>query len=212
MSNLRVVMLGPPGAGKGTQSAKLASAFGIDHISTGDILRANKDMETDHGSPGEYMEAGELVPDPVMQEVAEAALGDREAFILDGYPRTIGQAEHLDAVARPDVIIHLSVDREALIERLTGRRVDPETGTNYHVAFDMPDDPAIRDRLIQREDDQPEPVERRLDVYAEETAPLIAYYDDREGYVQIDGNGSPAEVFDAIAAVLADQGAVHAAN
>lgn len=212
MSDLRIVMLGPPGAGKGTQGAKIESAFGIDHVATGDILRANKDMETDHGTPREYMEAGELVPDPVMKEVVEEALGDRDAFVLDGYPRTIEQAEHLDTAARPDLIIHLSVDRSELVDRLSGRRVDPETGTNYHVEFDMPDDPAVRERLIQREDDQPEQVQHRLDVYEEETAPLIDYYEDREGYVEIDGNGTPDEVFSAIEDVLADHGAVQAAE
>lgn len=208
MSDVRIVMLGPPGAGKGTQAAKIESTFGIDHIATGDILRANKDMETDHGTPREYMEAGELVPDPVMKEVAEEALGDRDGFVLDGYPRTLDQAAHLDDVAPPDVILHLSVDREELIDRLSGRRVDPETGTNYHVEFDMPDDPAVRERLIQREDDQPERVRRRLDVYEEETAPVVDFYRDDNGYVRIDGNGPPDEVFAEIEAALAEHGAV----
>ena len=202
MEALRVVMLGPPGAGKGTQGSRIEAELGIDHVATGDILRANKDMETDHGSPREYMEAGELVPDPVMMEVAEAALSDRAGFVLDGYPRTVPQAEHLASVAPPDVILHLDADREELVERLSGRRVDPETGENYHVDFDMPNDPEIRGRLIQREDDRPESVERRLEVYDEQTAPLIEFYESDDGYERIDGNPSPDEVFEDIAATL----------
>ena len=206
MSDVRVVMLGPPGAGKGTQGAKIESTFDIDHVSTGDILRANKDMKTEHGTPREYMEAGELLPDVVMEAVVEEALSGRDSFILDGYPRTIGQAEHLDAVTDLDIVLHLDVDRSELIDRLSGRRVDPETGENYHVEFDMPDNEAVRERLIQREDDQPAKVERRLDVYDEETAPVVEYYVDREEYVKIDGNGSPDEVFEQIAQVIADHG------
>lgn len=202
MGSLRVLPLGPPGAGKGTQSRRISNRYEIPHISTGDMLRENKDMETDHGTPREYMEAGELVPDPVMEQVVEEALADRDGFVLDGYPRTLRQADHLNEVTPLDAIIYLAVDREELIRRLSGRRVDPETGENYHVEFDMPEDPAVRDRLVQREDDAPEKVERRLDVYANETEPVVDQYRSHPGFVEIDGNGSPEAVWTAVTAAL----------
>ncbi len=206
MSSLRVLPLGPPGAGKGTQSRRIAEAYDINHISTGDMLRANKDMETDHGTPGEYMDAGELVPDPVMKAVVEEALSDLDGYVLDGYPRTLEQAEHLESVTDLDAIIYLTVDREELIRRLSGRRVDPETGQNYHVEFDMPDDPAVRERLVQRTDDEPDRVETRLEEYATKTRPVIEHYTDHEAFVEIDGNQSPDEVWEDIDAVLRDVG------
>lgn len=204
MAGLRVLPIGPPGAGKGTQSRRIAEEYDIPHISTGDMLRENKDMETEHGTPGEYMDAGELVPDAVVKRVVEEALSDRDGFILDGYPRTIEQAEHLDSVTSLDAILSIVVDREAIIERLSGRRVDPETGRNYHVEFDMPDDPAIRERLIQREDDQPDQIETRLDEYESKTEPVLEYYRDEAAFVEVDGQQSPDAVYAEIAEVLDD--------
>lgn len=204
MRSLRVLPLGPPGAGKGTQSRRIADAYDVDHVSTGDMLRANKEMETDHGTPGEYMDAGELVPDPVMKAVVEEALSDLDGFVLDGYPRTLEQAEHLESVTDLDAIIYLSVDREELVRRLSGRRVDPETGRNYHVEFDMPDDREIRDRLIQRTDDEPERVETRLEEYAEKTRPVIEHYEDHDAFVEVDGDQPPDEVWADIEDLLED--------
>lgn len=202
MSDLRVLPLGPPGAGKGTQGRRIAAEFDIEHLSTGDILRENKDMQTDHGTPREYMEAGELVPDAVMKDVVEEALAGREGFVLDGYPRTLEQARHLDSLTDLDAIVYLSVGRDELVRRLAGRRVDPETGENYHVDFDMPDDADVRERLIQREDDQPERVKTRLAVYEKETAPVIEHYRDHPGFVEIDGEASPEAVWESIRTAL----------
>ncbi len=202
MSDIRVLPLGPPGAGKGTQSERIAARYDIEHVSTGDMLRANKDMETGHGTPREYMEAGELVPDVVMERVVAEALSSLDGFVLDGYPRTLPQAEHLDNVTTLDAIIYFNVPREELVRRLTGRRVDPETAKNYHVEFDMPDDPEVRDRLITREDDAPEKVERRLDVYAEQTQPVIKHYRDHAGFIAIDGEGTPDAVWSRITDAL----------
>lgn len=202
MVDLRVLPLGPPGAGKGTQSRRIAERYDIPHLATGDILRENKDMETDHGTPREYMEAGKLVPDAVMKAVVEEALEGRSGFVLDGYPRTIEQARHLEGVTALDAILYFEVEREELIRRLTGRRVDPKTGRNYHVEFDVPDDPAIRDRWIQRDDDKRDVVDTRLEEYESETEPVIEYYRGDDGFVTIDGHGSPEEVWDRITPVL----------
>jgi adenylate kinase len=198
MEQPNILILGPPGAGKGTQSTRLAAEYDVDHVSTGDMLRQNKEMETPYGTPGEYMDAGELVPDEVMEAVVEEALGDAEGFVLDGYPRTDDQAEFLAGIADLDVILHLEVDREELVRRLTGRRVDPETGENYHVEFDVPEDEAVRERLIQREDDAEDVVRERLRVFEENTAPVIEFYSDREEFVTVDGEGSPEAVWERI--------------
>jgi len=200
MTAPKVLILGPPGAGKGTQSANIAAAYEIEHVTTGDALRSNKQMDISdmgfaHDTPAEYMDAGELVPDAVVNAIVEKALSEAEGFVLDGYPRNPEQADELEGMTDLDVVLSLSVGREELIKRLTGRRVDPETGENYHVEFDMPDDPAVRDRLVQREDDAREAVENRLDVFAENTEPVIERYRDHDGFVEIDGEQPPDAVW-----------------
>ncbi|WP_254535542.1 adenylate kinase [Halomarina litorea] len=196
MSNPRILLLGPPGAGKGTQSKNIVDTYGVEHITTGDALRANKDMETEYGKPREFMEAGDLVPDPVVNEIVTAALADADGFVLDGYPRNMSQAEFLDEHADLDIVAFLDVGREELIKRLTGRRVDPETGDNYHVEYDMPEDDAIADRLVQRDDDTEETVRDRLDVYDENTKPLIEFYEERGLLERIEGDQTPDEVWE----------------
>ena len=195
MSTPRILLLGPPGAGKGTQSKRIVDTYGVDHITTGDALRANKDMETEFGKPREFMEKGELVPDPVVNEIVVAALEDADGFVLDGYPRNMSQAEFLEENADLDVVAFLDVGREELVHRLTGRRVDPETGDNYHVEYDMPDDEAVRERLEQRDDDTEEVVVDRLDVYDENTRPLIEFYEEQGLLTRVDGDQSPDEVW-----------------
>ena len=198
----RVLLLGAPGAGKGTQSKRLAEAYDLEHVTTGDALRANKDMETEHGTPREYMEAGELVPDPVVNEIVEAAIAEADGFVLDGYPRNLSQAEYLSDITEMDVVAYLDVSEEELVRRLTGRRVDPETGDIYHVEFDMPDDEAVRERLEQREDDSEDVVKERLRVYEENTEPVIEFYRDQGELVEIDGEASPDEVFERLSDLL----------
>ncbi|MEF8780297.1 MAG: adenylate kinase [Haloferacaceae archaeon] len=198
----RILLLGAPGAGKGTQSKRLAEAYDLEHVTTGDALRANKDMETEHGTPREYMEAGELVPDPVVNEIVEAALSEADGFVLDGYPRNLSQAEHLSEITDLDLVAYLDVGEEELVDRLTGRRVDPETGDIYHTEFDMPEDEEIRERLEQRDDDTEEVVTERLRVYEENTAPVIDYYRERGDLVEVDGEASPEEVFDRLCELL----------
>jgi adenylate kinase len=196
MAQPRILIIGAPGAGKGTQSSRLTEEYDIEHVTTGDALRANKDMETEHGTPREYMEAGELVPDEVVNEIVREALESAGGFVLDGYPRNESQVEYLEGITDLDVVLHLDVDREILVDRLTGRRVDPETGENYHVEFDMPDDEEVRDRLEQRDDDEEETVRERLRVFEESTLAVIDHYRDHEEYVEIDGEQSPDEVWE----------------
>ncbi|ACV12486.1 adenylate kinase [Halorhabdus utahensis DSM 12940] len=209
MRNPKILLLGPPGAGKGTQSSNLVSEFGIEHVTTGDALRSNKGMDIsdlglEYDTPGEYMDRGELVPDEVVTAIVEEALTSADGFVLDGYPRNLEQAEELETMTDLDVIASLSVGEEELVDRLTGRRVCSDCGENYHVEFDQPDADGVCDEcggeLIQREDDQEEAVRNRLDVFAENTEPVIEYYSDREAFVEIDGEQS----LDAVWADLKD--------
>jgi adenylate kinase len=192
----RLLLLGPPGAGKGTQSARLAETFGLEHITTGDALRANKDMETEYGTPREYMDAGELVPDGLVNEIVEAAIADADGFILDGYPRNLSQVDYLDEITELDAVVFLDVGEDELLRRLTGRRVDPETGDVYHTEFDMPDDDEIAARLEQRDDDTEEVANDRLEVYRDNTEPVVEQYRESGELLEVDGEADPDTVFD----------------
>ncbi len=207
MSDLHVLLLGPPGAGKGTQSGRLADRFDLEHVTTGDALRANRDMETDYGTPREYMEAGELVPDPVVNEIVKAALEAADGYVLDGYPRNLEQAEYLDGITDLDVVVTLEVPRDELVARLTGRRICPDCGRNYHLEYDPPADPGVCDdcgtELIQREDDQEDVVRERLRVYDENTASVVAHYDERGVLERIDGDRPPDAVWSDLEAAVA---------
>ncbi|ESS03240.1 MAG: adenylate kinase [uncultured archaeon A07HR67] len=202
----RILLLGAPGAGKGTQSAKLAEAYGIDHVTTGDALRANKEMETEYGTPKSFMDAGELVPDPVVNEIVKAALADADGFVLDGYPRNLEQAEYLSAITDLDAVVFLDVDEEVLVDRLTGRRVCEACGANYHVDFQSPEEAGVCDEcggeLIQREDDTEETVRERLEVFYENTEPVVDHFREEGVLVEIDGEAAPDEVFDRIQTVV----------
>ena len=209
MSQPKVLLLGPPGAGKGTQSSNIVDEYGVDHVTTGDALRANKDMETDHGTPREYMEAGDLVPDPVVNEIVRAALEEADGFVLDGYPRNLSQAEYLDDITDLDLVALLDVDREELIARLTGRRICDDCGTNFHVEFSPPAEAGVCDdcggELIQRDDDNEETVRDRLDVFDENTQPVIDYYDETGELVRVEGHGTPDDVWADLHAEIEDE-------
>ena len=205
MSKPRVLLLGAPGAGKGTQSSRISDEFGVDHITTGDALRANKGMDIselgfEFDTPGGFMDAGELVPDEVVNEIVVTALGNADGFVLDGYPRNLEQAEFLDERTELDAVIRLAVSEEELVDRLTGRRVCPECGETYHVEFDQPEESGVCDEcgadLTQREDDTEETVRERLRVFAENTEPVIDHYAGTDAYAEIDGEGTPDEVWE----------------
>ena len=207
---MNLIFLGPPGAGKGTQAEAIINEFKIPQISTGDIIRAAIREETDLGKEFKsYTDAGNLVPDELVNRLVEDRLGKdycQPGFLLDGYPRTVAQAEALDGMLekmgrKMDHVLLLDVDDSVLLERITGRRSDPETGHVYHVKFDPP--PAdIADRLIQRPDDKEDVLKQRLDEYHAKTAPLIPYYEKAGLLRRAPGQGSMDEVRAGVFAIL----------
>jgi adenylate kinase len=216
VSELNLILFGPPGAGKGTQAERLQSDFQLPYIATGDILRENVRDGTELGSKAEqYMNAGDLVPDDLIIAMVTERLQEedaRDGFILDGFPRTIEQAEALDRQLselgrRITAVLLLDVSDEEVVRRLSGRRVCVKAGHNYHVEFDPPKRDEVCDqdgsRLIQREDDKPEVIENRLVTYHEKTKPVIGYYEERGLLKRIDGTRDPTDVHDHIRAVIA---------
>jgi adenylate kinase len=216
MSELNLILLGPPGAGKGTQAERLTDDFNLPYIATGNILRTAVANETELGRQAKtFMDAGELVPDEVITGVILEAVESadaRDGFLLDGFPRTVAQADALgDGLERVDrsltAAILIDVPDEEVVRRMSGRRVSVKTGRVYHVEFDPPKHEGRCDvdgsRLVQREDDKPETVQHRLEVYHEQTAPLVAYYEDRGLLRRFDGTRSPTEVHDHIRATIA---------
>ena len=205
----RLIILGRQGAGKGTQCVRLSRHFVVPHISTGDMLRAAVREETELGLMAkEVMDAGGLVGDDIMigivRERLNAADATSRGYILDGFPRTLDQAESLDQIAadqeRPiDVVLDLNVPREIVLERISARRVCRDCGTNYTASGNDPS-PWICDvcggDVMQREDDTPESVNRRLDLYEEQTFPLVKHYGDQNRLVVINGVGHPDAVFE----------------
>jgi adenylate kinase len=211
-----LILLGPPGAGKGTQAERLQSDFALAHISTGDMLRAQVAQDTELGLQAQkYMKAGELVPDEVILGMIGQRIGEqdaREGFLLDGFPRNTAQADALaETLAgsgrRLTAVLLIEVPDEEVVRRLAGRRVCAKGGHVYHVEFDPPKREGICDqdgsRLVQREDDKEETIRRRLEVYARQTAPLIDYYEQAGLLRRFDGQRDADEVHDHIRATIA---------
>jgi adenylate kinase len=214
---LRTILLGPPGAGKGTQAAKIVAKYHIPHISTGDIFRENIKNGTELGKRAkEYMDKGELVPDDLVIEIATTRLLDDDCangFLLDGFPRTVYQAEKLDEFlanhgSKIDKVLDIAVEKEELMVRLTGRRICKSCGASYHVVNIPPIKDGVCDacggELVQRADDNAETVANRIEVYEAQTMPLIEYYEKAGNIAHIDGATGLDNVFADIVKALGE--------
>ncbi|MGF7398261.1 adenylate kinase [Thermoanaerobacterium thermosaccharolyticum] len=215
---MRIILLGPPGAGKGTQAERIVNDYKIPHISTGDIFRYNIKNNTELGKLAkQFIDKGLLVPDDVTNKIVEDRLSKddcSDGFLLDGYPRNVVQAESLGKYLenkglKIDHVLNIIVDRDVLVQRLSGRRVCPSCGATYHIVTKPPKAEGICDncgeKLIQRTDDNIESVLKRLEVYEDETKPLVEYYGKLNLIRNIDGNKPVNEVYKEIQALIGDE-------
>ncbi len=212
---MRIMLLGPPGGGKGTQSKFIKETLSIPQISTGDMLRENVKNDTSLGKEAKgYMDRGELVPDQVILNMMKDRLQDNDCtngYILDGFPRTIPQAEGLDILLGDinqelDLVVLLSLEDNVIVERMGGRRVHPDSGRVYHIKYNPPKitnkDDVTGEELIIRTDDQESTVRKRLEVYHNQTSPLIEYYKEKSIIKEVDANGSIEDIKDRIKGVI----------
>ncbi|MDP7476057.1 MAG: adenylate kinase [Candidatus Woesearchaeota archaeon] len=203
---MNIVLLGPPGIGKGTVAAKLSKKLNIPHIATGDMLRENVAEKTELGIKAKsYMDKGGLVPDELVIEMIKERLSRddcKKGFILDGFPRTINQADEISKFVKIDKVVNIQAKDEVIIGRIGRRFVCRQCGAIYHLDFIKPKKEGICDKcgseLYQREDDKPKAVKERLKVYQEKTEPLINYYKEKGLIVDVDGSGSPDEEFNLV--------------
>jgi len=214
---MRIIMLGAPGAGKGTQAKKITARYSIPHISTGDIFRANIKNGTELGKKAKtYMDQGLLVPDDLVVDLVVDRVNQEDCtngYVLDGFPRTIPQAEALDKALTEmgqsiDYAINVEVPDENIVQRMSGRRACVNCGATYHIVYAPTKKENVCDtcegELILRDDDKPETVQKRLNVYHEQTQPLIDYYTEQDKLVEVDGTIDIEKVFDAIVKILGE--------
>lgn len=214
---LRVILLGPPGAGKGTQAQKVSEHYSVPQISTGDILRRAIKAETPLGKAAKsIMDQGKLVSDEIINDIVKERLQEPDCengFLLDGYPRTTAQAEALKSFSNIDFVVELQVEENDLVKRLSGRRTHPKSGRSYHIDFNPPKvegkDDVTGEDLIQRDDDKESTIRARLSVYQEQTQPLIQYYknaskDSALQYYSLGAMGTVDDVYQSIKNVLGD--------
>ena len=212
---MKLILLGPPGAGKGTQAESITEAYNLIHISTGDIFRKNMKENTPLGVKAkEYVDKGQLVPDEITIAMVEDRLSQedvREGFLLDGFPRSTSQAEALDDImmelgSKIDKVINIEVDKNILVDRVVGRRICKECGATYHVRSNPPKQAGICDKcggeLYQRADDTEETVAKRISIYEEETLPLVEYYTEKGNLFTVDGTLGIDTVFGKIQKAL----------
>lgn len=204
---MKLIFLGPPGAGKGTQAERLCARYHMHHISTGDMLRAERRAKTELGLAAQgYIDRGELVPDQVIIDMVQVRLNQPDCsggYLLDGFPRTVAQADALGAFASVDAVVNLEVPFDRLVQRISGRRMCEGCGAAFHVSTHAGETcEKCGAALYQREDDKAETVENRLRVYQAQTEPLIAYYNEKGLLITVDGDRSIDEVFQAITAAL----------
>ena len=215
---MRLILVGPPGAGKGTQASHLAAHYKIPHISTGDIFRANLKNGTELGKKAQsFMDRGELVPDSVTNEMVKDRLGNNDVaggFLLDGFPRNTNQAEVLDAILIEkkmplDAALELSIDNSEIVKRLSGRRTCRNCSATFHKDFEKPKVDGVCDKcngeLYQREDDKEEVITRRLEIYAQQTEPIISYYKNAGILKNISAIGDVSEITQKVIALLKQQ-------
>ena len=205
---MKLILLGAPGAGKGTQATRISDKYNLPHISTGDILRKNIKEGTKLGVQAKsYIDAGQLVPDEVVINIVNDRLQQADCsdgYILDGFPRTVAQAEALDKVAKIDAVINIAVDASLIVNRITGRRMCA-CGESYHISMGIGDTcPKCGAKLYQRDDDKEETVKARMQVYETQTAPLIDYYTAKNLVIDVDGGKPLNEVFEQISKVIDD--------
>ena len=198
---MKLILLGAPGSGKGTQAVNIAEKYNLPHVSTGDLFRENIKNQTQIGLLAKlYIDKGQLVPDDVTCEIVEERISREDCvkgYMLDGFPRTIAQAEALDKLEKIDLVINIDGDFSLLLDRLCGRRVCKSCGESYHVSKLNGETKCSRcgGELYQRKDDNPETVQSRLDVYKAQTAPLIAYYTAKGLLFNVEGNGTPDAIY-----------------
>ena len=201
---MKVILLGAPGAGKGTQAVRLAEKYNIPHISTGDIFRSNIKERTPIGIVAKsYIDKGQLVPDEVTVQIVKERLEKddcKNGYLLDGFPRTVSQAQALDEISDVDIVVNIDVPLHKLMRRITGRRVCGKCGESYHIDY-LDGSTSCKKcdgELIQRADDNEETVGKRLEVYEKQTAPLIDHYKSKGKLIDVDGDGDIDSVFAAI--------------
>lgn len=205
---MNIILLGAPGAGKGTQASKLCEKYGIPHISTGDIFRDNIKHCTPIGVIAKsYIDKGQLVPDEVTIALVEDRISRddcKNGYLLDGFPRTVAQADAFDKIAKVDYVIDIDVEFDKLLDRITGRRVCPKCGESYHVKFigDRKDCKKCGEQIIQRDDDNEVTVKKRISVYHNQTEPLIEYYKAKGILFRVDGEGDVDEIFNRIQKII----------
>jgi len=208
MGARRIVLLGPPGSGKGTQAVRLAEALGVPHISTGDLLRSEVQQRTALGREAQrFMERGELVPDQVVAEMIKHRVQGTTGFVLDGFPRNLKQAQILESVTEVDRALHFRLDRDEIVRRLSARRVCSQCGRVYNLLSSPPKNDALCDlcniALTQRTDDTPDVIARRIDVqYAREIGPMLEFYRARSVLREIDARGDIETVYRAACKAL----------